>query len=75
MQKGASFFCWGIIFLVLILPKSALSASGYQVRVTATVMESITYLNDGWSVKIQTNIPAGYWMVKKNNQIVIVARF
>lgn len=75
MQKGASFFCWGIFFLILMVPRNVLSAPQVQVSVTATVLESITYIVSEKGEDIQTNMPSGYWRLEQDGKRMIIAKF
>lgn len=46
-----------------------------QVQVSAVVLEQITYFKSESKTEAMTNLDTGTWILKNQNQTVIVARF
>ena len=75
-MKQIRLFC-----LVIILGAGAsflipnFTMANNQTRVSALVLEHLTYKYQDGSYQITTNLDGGYWELHENKKIILVARF
>jgi len=61
----------GILGLIFVFPKNI---NAQNVSVSAEVLESITYFQNGTSLDAQTNLKTGHTIVTDQKNIYIIAK-
>jgi hypothetical protein len=71
VQKTLLFLITIFISIYLFMPKDVYAN---DVRVSATVLESISIINRNGNIDISTNRKSGYWSIKDDHYLIIVVK-
>jgi hypothetical protein len=72
VKKLLLFSLFGILGFIILVPRNIEARN--LVTISATVLESITYIENNGKIITETNLKTGYWEIADSNGIYIVAK-